>query len=330
MTNQHNSPKMKTFPAAKKGNEFGFLNIKSDNKIYPPFFNLDAIELLKENWETDSNDIFICTHQKVGTHLTKQFVSEILRAVYPYPENNPMSTGDIGHATIPWPEVMVSQYGYAHFQEFISKTTHFPRVWYIHCESDDLPMKKIHPKSKFIYVFRDPKGAAVSQFHFYKSHPLLEVEKTLEMDQFISLFLEGNLYFGDYHEHVKNWILKTDLRINQENFLVLSYEDLVENKILMTKKLASFLCSKILPSSKIREIIEATAFQNMKNKISENPGSFHFNVNTFFRSGKTDDWKKHLSSKNKADIDKKTADCWKGIIKEQVYSTDDLKKTSII
>jgi hypothetical protein len=329
MANQPNSPKMKTFSAAKKRNDFGFLNIESENKIYPPFFNIDAIELLKENWETDSNDIFICTHQKVGTHLTKQFVSEILRAVYPYPENNPMSTGDIGHATIPWPEVMVSQYGYAHFQEFIAKTNHFPRVWYIHCENDDLPMKKIHPNSKFIYVFRDPKGAAVSQFHFYKSHPLLEVEKTLEMDQFISLFLEGNLYFGDYHEHVKNWILNTDLRINRDNFLVLSYEDLVENKILMTKKLASFLCSKILPSSKIREIIEATAFQNMKNKISENPGSFHFNVNTFFRSGKTDDWKKHLSVKNETDIDNKTAIRWNGIIKEKVYSTDDFKKTSI-
>jgi hypothetical protein len=48
----------------------------------------------------------------------------------------------------------------------------------------------------------------------------------------------------------------------------------------------------------------------MKNRILENPGSFHFNVNTFFRSGKTEDWKTKLSLKNIADIDKKTAVMW--------------------
>jgi hypothetical protein len=48
----------------------------------------------------------------------------------------------------------------------------------------------------------------------------------------------------------------------------------------------------------------------MKNKISENPGSFHFNVNTFFRSGKTEDWKTKLSYENIAAIDKKTAVLW--------------------
>ena len=102
MSNHPISHKLKTFGPSKKLNRAGFLHIEGDQKIYPPFFDLNAIEQLRENWETQANDIFICTHQKVGTHLTKQFVSEILRAVYSYPENNPMASGDIGHATIPW------------------------------------------------------------------------------------------------------------------------------------------------------------------------------------------------------------------------------------
>jgi hypothetical protein len=215
MSSHPTSHKLKTFEPSRKLNPAGFLHIEGDQKIYPPFFDIHAIEQLRENWETQANDVFICTHQKVGTHLTKQFVSEILRAVYPYPENNPMAGGDIGHAAIPWPEVMVSQYGYAHFQDFLAKTADTPRVWYIHCENDDLPMKKIHPASKFIYVYRNPKGAAVSQYFFYKAHPLLDVRQDMEMDEFITYFLSGNLYFGDYHLHVKHWINRTDVRINK-------------------------------------------------------------------------------------------------------------------
>lgn len=310
MSNHPISHKLKTFGPSKKLNRAGFLHIEGDQKIYPPFFDLNAIEQLRENWETQANDIFICTHQKVGTHLTKQFVSEILRAVYSYPENNPMASGDIGHATIPWPEVMVSQHGYAHFQDFLVKTADSPRVWYLHCENDDLPMKKIHPDSKFIYVYRNPKGAAVSQYFFYKAHPLLEVIPTMEMDEFVTLFLDGNLYFGDYHQHVKNWIDSPDLRINRDHFISLTYEELVDNKVSATRKLCRFLTGKNLPMKNIKEIIFATDFQNMKNKISEKPGSFHFNVNTFFRSGTTEDWKTKLSFENIAAIDKKTAVLW--------------------
>ncbi len=304
------SHKLKTFGPSGKLNKDGFLHIEGDQKIYPPFFDLHAIEQLRENWETRANDIFICTHQKVGTHLTKQFVSEILRAVYPFPENHPIASGDIGHATIPWPEVMVSQYGYAHFQDFLAKTADLPRIWYLHCEHDDLPMKKIHPASKFIYVYRNPKGAAVSQYFFYKAHPLLDVNPAMEMDEFVSYFLSGNLYFGDYHLHVKQWNDNTDVRINKDHFISLTYEELVENKGSATRKLCRFLTGENLPLKKIRDIATATDFQQMKDKISENPGSFHFNVNTFFRSGKTEDWKTKLSLENIAAIDKKTAALW--------------------
>jgi hypothetical protein len=177
-------------------------------------------------------------------------------------------------------------------------------------------MKKIHPDSKFIYVYRNPKGAAVSQYFFYKSHPLLEVNPDMEMDEFVTLFLDGKLYFGDYHLHVKNWNVCPDVRINRDQFISLTYEDLVDNKVSATRKLCRFLTGKNIPMKNIRKIVSATNFQNMKNKISKNPGSFHFNVNTFFRSGKTEDWKTKLSLENIAAIDKKTAILWGNSIHE--------------
>jgi hypothetical protein len=132
----------------------------------------------------------------------------------------------------------------------------------------------------------------------------------MEMDEFVTLFLDGNLYFGDYHLHVKNWIDSPDLRINREHFISLTYEELVDNKVSATRKLCRFLTGKNLSMKNIKEIIFATDFQNMKNKISEKPGSFHFNVNTFFRSGTTEDWKTKLSFENITAIDKKTAILW--------------------
>jgi hypothetical protein len=177
-------------------------------------------------------------------------------------------------------------------------------------------MKKIHPDSKFIYVYRNPKGAAVSQYFFYKSHPLLEVNPDMEMDEFVTLFLDGKLYFGDYHLHVKNWNVSPDVRINRDQFISLTYENLVDNKVSATRKLCRFLTGKNIPMKNIRKIVSATNFQNMKNKISKNPGSFHFNVNTFFRSGKTEDWKTKLSLENIAAIDKKTAILWGNSIHE--------------
>ena len=51
-------------------------------------------------------------------------------------------------------------------------------------------------------------------------------------------------------------------------------------------------------------------FNTMKNAILNDPGTFHFNANRFFRSGKTDDWKAHLSEALANRIDQKTEDQW--------------------
>ena len=61
---------------------------------------------------------------------------------------------------------------------------------------DELPVRRLHPKTRLIMTYRDPKGAAVSQFHFYKKHLTLGVSPDLTLDQFVDLFLEGDLYSG--------------------------------------------------------------------------------------------------------------------------------------
>lgn len=283
----------------------------SSDRVIPPFMNSESIELLRAVWDTDENDIFICTHQKVGTHLTKKFVVEILRQAYHYPDQSGMASGDIGHATVPWPEVMVSQHGLKAFQQHLNVTKGQPRVWYTHCDPKDLPFRSIHPKTKFIFTFRDPKGAAVSQYYFYKSHPLLGFPDNIAIDEFVDLFLSGKLYFGDFHQHTQEWMAGCMGAINPEQLLTLHYEDLVQDKFRKAIAINAFLSKdRMLSRSQIENVVASTEFNTMKQGIMENPGSFHFNPNTFFRSGKTNDWVTQLSEESIQKIDAKTESVW--------------------
>ena len=289
----------------------GFLYRRWHDRIFPPFIDPSIGQALMDGWDTDEHDIFISTHQKVGTHLTKKFVVEILRHLLPYPNGNGIQAGDIGHATVPWPEVLASQHGQEAFHQFLEQTRGRPRVWYMHSPADVLPFRNIHPKSRFIFVLRDPRSVAVSQYFFYKSHPLLGVPDSLTMEEFLPMFLDGGLYFGDYHQHTLDWIAGCHGRINRDQMLVMRYEDLVDQKVRSVDAIAKH----ILPGHEISDenrqrIAASTAFDTMKQGIINNPGSFHFNPETFFRSGKTEGWRSNLNDIECAQINEKSEKVW--------------------
>ena len=199
--------------------------------------------------------------------------------------------------------------------EHIAKTHDTPRAWYVHCSYDDMPVRSIHPKTKFIMVYRDPKAVAVSQYFFWKRHPLLAVPDDLSLDAFVELFIEGELYFGDYHDHVSGWIRRKDQRILDQNILALSYEDMVNRKTDVAQALARFLLPKsTFSSDDFVRIAEATEFKKMKDEVTNNPQSFHLNPKVYFRSGTTNDWQQKLSDVAISAIDEKSRAKWSGQI----------------
>ena len=296
---------LKTLPTG------GFLHHHHRGTMYPPFIDLQATEALAHDWDTGANDIFICTHQKVGTHLTKRFIVEILRHALAERPGNIYETGDIGHGTVPWPEVMASQHGREHFDAHLTRAAEVPRLWYIHSRIEDLPIRRIHPETRFVVVYRDPRAVAVSQYFFYRQHPLLAVPQDLTLDRFVDLFLGGQLYFGDYYSHVSDWVNAARPDIAARQVHSLSYEQLVENKDAATRALARFLLPEWTPpDSAVDAIVKATGFDQMKQDITGNPQSFHFNPATFFRAGQVRDWENHLSQKSIAAIEAKADMMW--------------------
>lgn len=305
---------LRTFEPAVPLHGEGFLHGRYGETVFPPFIDVEANADLARSWDTDEHDVFICTHQKVGTHLAKKFVVELLHQGLEG-QPNIYDTRDIGHGTVPWPEVSVSQHGRAYMAEHIAKTHDTPRAWYVHCSYDDMPVRSIHPKTKFIMVYRDPKAVAVSQYFFWKRHPLLAVPDDLSLDAFVELFIEGELYFGDYHDHVSGWIRRKDQRILDQNILALSYEDMVNRKTDVAQALARFLLPKsTFSSDDFVRIAEATEFKKMKDEVTNNPQSFHLNPKVYFRSGTTNDWQQKLSDVAISAIDEKSRAKWSGQI----------------
>ena len=302
---------LRTFEPVFEREEGGFLHNRFQDTMFPPFIDSQANSDLAECWDTGPNDIFICTHQKVGTHLAKKFLVELVRKALPLPKGHIYDTGDIGHGTVPWPSVMISQHGRAVWEAHIAKTHNQPRIWYIHANYNDLPVRRIHPQTKFVVVFRDPRAVAVSQYFFYKRHPLLNVPDDLELDSFVEKFVEGDLYFGDYHRHVLGWLYRKDNRIAQQQLLALRYEELVEDKKRCAFALLDFLApGQSVDDTVIDEIIMSTEYNKMKKEITKNPQSFHLNPKVYFRAGKTKDWEQHLSPMALEAINAKTRELW--------------------
>ena len=315
-------PVFNVTPAVSLSPELGFLHTRLGRRMIPAFISPEAVTALQENWDTTAQDILICTHQKVGTHLTKKFIVEILRQTGALQAHHPAADGDIGKGAVPWPEVTASQDGIDAFFDFLERTKGQPRVFYTHANADELPVRRLHPKTRLIMTYRDPKGAAVSQFHFYKKHPTLGVSPDLTLDQFVGLFLEGDLYFGDYHEHVKGYFDAASKGIAPEQLCMLRYEDLVENKGFAIETLERFLFGQsVLTAGQRDHVAASTEFNTMKQSILDNPGTFHFNAERFFRSGRTNDWKEQLTPQNIAAIDRKTQRAWGNLSAPLVHHT---------
>ncbi len=305
--------------ATPKCPQYGFLHARSQGRMIPAFIHPNATSVLRSTWDTGPQDILICTHQKVGTHLTKKYVVEILRAAGALDLDHPAAQGDIGKSAVPWPEVMVSQSGMETFDTFLRRTEGQPRMVYTHANADELPVRTLHPETKVIMTYRDPKGAAVSQYHFYRNHPTLGVADDLPLSRFVDFFLEGDLYFGDYHEHVSGYFNAEQHGIRPEQLLPMRFEDLVNQKVRSVRTLSRFLLGQLLPLEATRNVASSTEFNTMKRAIQDNPGSFHFNPDRFFRSGKND-WAEQLSPSDVDKIDAKTLLTWGNLARPEHHT----------
>ena len=158
----------------------------------------------------------------------------------------------------------------------------------------------------FIYISRDPRDIVIS----YSKH----INKN--MDETISFLLDGQIMKKEkignkMPEIILNW---RDHYLSWKKFsevpsLFLKYEDMLNNIELEIQKITNFFYKnyniKITnESSKIKNIIKSTKFDNLKKKEFQYGFPEHSH-STFFRKGQQKQWSKILNQKQIEAIEEK-------------------------
>lgn len=202
-----------------------------------------------------------------------------------------------GYTIIPLPEITKWDYQYngTHNFElsmhFFSRLTETLSLIKIHCHGS-INNARILKETGIPYciIYRDLRDAAVSYVYYVKRtpwHPEYPVYKNMTTRK-------GLIHFGStLLPEWRDWIIGWHTNRDAENSIIVKYEDLLANPMKAFKKVLDIFD---LPKDNIKNIIEQHRFDRMKRNGS------------FFRKGKSGDWKNHFDSEIKTIFKREIAD----------------------
>jgi hypothetical protein len=221
-------------------------------------------------FEVFDDDIFLVSFPRSGNTWTRFLIANVLHPEEPanfnnidrlIPESEELTLRQL--AALPRPRIMKSH------------------------EYFDARFRKI------VYIVRDPRDVAVSQFHYLRKRR--RVADGYSIDQFVTRFIAGETCdFGSWGTNVASWLVT---RQNSPNFMLLRYEDLAANTHDELARIASFLGAKATPD-RIVEAVERSSADNMRTLESSN-SSASVTKNTrsdipFVRAAGAGSWKTAL------------------------------------
>ena len=189
----------------------------------------------------------------------------------------------------------------------LDKKIKFFKTHQINCKIDGFNFTNKLNTLATIYIVRDPRSLVNSiSNHYDKSiedaKEFLITPKTQGSSKSNHNLKTGQVVtlIGNWSENYKFW------KQNNENFLLIKYENLLENIDNELEKIVVFLKKYIdfdVNDKKLKNIINTTNFRNLKKMEEE--GSFNENAYTeslnkkinFFYQGPENNWKSKLESK---------------------------------
>lgn len=131
-----------------------------------------------------------------------------------------------------------------------------PRVIKSHLPLHLLPVDLWNVRPKIIYIARNPKDVAVSTFHMISDkHKCFSGS----IEDYFDLFLENHTLFAPQYAHVLAYWKLCSL----DNFLFLTYEQLLDDQFDGVKQIAEFLESNY-GEDELKQLTEYASFGNMK------------------------------------------------------------------
>ncbi|XP_063161752.1 sulfotransferase 6B1-like [Candoia aspera] len=242
-----------------------------------------------ETIEARKDDMLVVAYPKCGTNWVFHIVCEMVAAT---------SSGK----DLPLPKFLLMLEFGSPEKTLRMKEQPSPRYYTTHLHYDNIPKSFLENKVKMLVVFRNPKDAAVSYYHFYNKNPLLP--KVSSWDDFFQKFMNGEVGWNSYFDHAVAW----DKHMDEENIMIITYEELKENLLEGVKQIADFF-ELPLSDEMIKSIADKATFQAMSSKSQETLGSF---APVIFRKGEVGDWKTLFTEAQSKEMDAKFEACLAG------------------
>lgn len=239
-----------------------------------------GLDLAGNNFTVYPDDTFLVSYPKSGNTWVRFLLANLIHP------NETVGFANINRL-LPAPGVLSKR--------FLKKLPR-PRILKSH-EPFDVRFKKV------IYLVRDPRDVAVSEYHFDLKKRYIAADMTLE--QFIKLFLAGETSsYGSWWEHVASWV---GPRYGNPSFLLARYEDLLANPIGETAKIAEFLG---IPADegRLKAAVARSSADRMRKLEQEDADKWTGTKNTvkeipFVRAAKSGGWKESLAPQSVEEIE---------------------------
>ncbi|XP_049988052.1 bile salt sulfotransferase 2-like [Alexandromys fortis] len=179
-----------------------------------------------------------------------------------------------------------------------------PRLMISHLPIHLFPKSFFSSKAKVICVIKNPRDVLVSGYFFFANKNLIKNPESLAtyFDWLCTLNQEAVIY-GSWFEHTRAWL---SMRA-RDNFLLVSYEDMIKDTRGTTEKICDFLGKK-LELDELDLVLKYSSFQAMKENNMSNysvlPENIIIKDLILMRKGTTGDWKNHFTVAQAETFDK--------------------------
>jgi hypothetical protein len=239
------------------------------------------------------DDVFLVSYPKSGNTWTRFLIANLL-----HPEE-PASFANIDKLVPDLEEISKRHLARVPRPRFIKSHQYF------------------HPSyERVIYIVRDPRDVAVSQYHFRRKRRLLE--DSFRVEQFVEQFISGAIspYYGSWGENVASWLFT---RGRDSDFLLLRYEDMLENTIAELGRIAAFL--HLDPAiERVAQAADRSSAEKMRKLETSQAHLWSLTKKTrqdmpFVRAAKSGGWRSELPAASVAQMEY----AWGHIMQELKY-----------
>lgn len=171
---------------------------------------------------------------------------------------------------------------------------------------------------KVIYIVRDPRDVAISYYHFLIK--MRSIDEDCSMSAYIDRFIRGRLDpFGSWRDHVGGWV---GARQGMQNFLLLRYEEMLDDPARELRKIAEFLGYSVT-DAQIETTVAMSSFERMRALEQQEVGQWAAikagrTDKPFVREGRKEGWRTELP----IDAIERIESSWSDLMMDLGYTID--------